>query len=309
MKPRSCLYSDRLSPTEAPRSCPAEPVCVSLPLASRERCPALYRWMKNSSLAMYSCCRSYSCCCRKTCALLQSTVRRVVAREALKPSMLHLPDLGADAVQEVAVVGNCQHRVLELGQEPFEPVQAVEVQVVGWLVQHQQIRVCQQCASKSGARSFSAACHGCLGIQCLLCQSDSLGDTLHLALVVVATEGLVLLEQLAVPVFCGPASVALALLDVQRRIGKLCLPARTDAANADSTPSRSVPGRVVFSELWYVCQPQTRSLVETVPASGSSSPTNTRSSDVLPLPLDPTSPMRDCSFTSASTPAKTSISP
>ena len=52
--------------------------------------------------------------------------------------------MGGDGVQEVTVVADHEHRVLEVGQVILQPGHGVEVQVIGGLVQQQVVGVAEQ---------------------------------------------------------------------------------------------------------------------------------------------------------------------
>ncbi|GMH66433.1 hypothetical protein TL16_g04427 [Triparma laevis f. inornata] len=52
--------------------------------------------------------------------------------------------MGADTVEEVAVVGNDDHGAVTHGQNVFQPASRVDVQVVGWLVEQQHFRIGEQ---------------------------------------------------------------------------------------------------------------------------------------------------------------------
>ncbi|MCY1405549.1 hypothetical protein D9M71_207890 [compost metagenome] len=52
--------------------------------------------------------------------------------------------MGADAVQEVAVVGNDDHGGVTRREHAFQPADGVDVQVVGRFVQQQHVRIGEQ---------------------------------------------------------------------------------------------------------------------------------------------------------------------
>ena len=147
---------------------------------------------------------------------LQIAVLGIVAREALETASLHLPKLGADAVEEVTVVRHHQHGVLEVGKEAFQPVETVEVQVVRRLVHHQQIGICEERAGESGAGALTTAGQRRRRVQRVERQPNALDDALHLALVVIAAERLVLLQQLGVPAFGASSRIPVTPLYLQR---------------------------------------------------------------------------------------------
>ena len=69
-------------------------------------------------------------------------VRRVAAVVRVDDAVVDLPDPGADGVQEPPVVADHEHRraaVLQRAQVLGQPVDGLDVQVVGRLVEHQQV--------------------------------------------------------------------------------------------------------------------------------------------------------------------------
>ncbi len=52
--------------------------------------------------------------------------------------------MGTYLVQEVAVVGHDDNRIFKVNQEIFEPVDRLDVQTVGWLVQKKNIRLTKE---------------------------------------------------------------------------------------------------------------------------------------------------------------------
>src|SRR5699024_5335215 len=61
---------------------------------------------------------------------------------------VNIRDLRADLVQEVAVMGYHDDRVLEVYQELLEPRDRIQVQVVGGLVEQEDVRVAEQSLRK-----------------------------------------------------------------------------------------------------------------------------------------------------------------
>ena len=68
----------------------------------------------------------------------------VVAHVHLDLVVVDVHDVGADGVEEVAVVADHNHRALKVQQEVLQPVHRVDVQVVGGLVQQQDVRIAEQ---------------------------------------------------------------------------------------------------------------------------------------------------------------------
>ena len=71
-------------------------------------------------------------------------IGRVVAAVGLDGLAAQLPDAGADGVQKIAVMADDQHRAAVGLEVIFQPFHGFQVQVVGRLVQDQQIRTLQQ---------------------------------------------------------------------------------------------------------------------------------------------------------------------
>ena len=80
-------------------------------------------------------------------ALLFHGVKTIVAAVKFRLAVQHLNDACHCAVQKVAVVGNCHHRAPEGADIVLQPLGGMEVQVVGRLVQQQDVRVLQDQAA------------------------------------------------------------------------------------------------------------------------------------------------------------------
>ena len=59
-----------------------------------------------------------------------------------------------NAIQEVTVVANYQYRVLKLAQVLLQPLNGIQVQVVGRLVQQQVVGVTEECLCQHHAHLF-----------------------------------------------------------------------------------------------------------------------------------------------------------
>jgi hypothetical protein len=68
----------------------------------------------------------------------------VVAHVHLYLAVVYVHDVGADVVEEVAVVAHHQHRALIVHEKVFQPHHGGEVQVVGGLVQQYDVRISEQ---------------------------------------------------------------------------------------------------------------------------------------------------------------------
>ena len=69
---------------------------------------------------------------------------RVVARIAFHAAVLQRQDRRTDLIQKITVMGNDQKRTRICLQKAFQPFYALDVQVVGWFVQKQEIRAREQ---------------------------------------------------------------------------------------------------------------------------------------------------------------------
>ncbi len=82
-------------------------------------------------------------------------VRRVTALVAVDGSVGELPRRGADGVQKPAVVGDDEHRAAARGEVAREPVDTFDVQVVGRLVEQQQLGRVEQQARQRDAPALA----------------------------------------------------------------------------------------------------------------------------------------------------------
>ena len=69
----------------------------------------------------------------------------VVTGIELNLAVIDVGDMGADLIQEITVMGYYDDGVREVNQELLQPCDSVQIQVVGRLVQKQDIRVAEQC--------------------------------------------------------------------------------------------------------------------------------------------------------------------
>ncbi len=87
-------------------------------------------------------------------------VRRIAAVVRVDARVVDLPDPGADRVEEPAVVADHEHRDragLERVQVLGEPGDGLDVEVVGRLVEHQQVVVAEQQRDQGDPAAFAAA--------------------------------------------------------------------------------------------------------------------------------------------------------
>ena len=100
--------------------------------------------MSSRSRAICSVVVSASLRCRASAGLALLEVRGVAALERRQLPVAQLPDAGHDGVQERPVVGRDEQRALASGEVRLQPLERGEVQVVGGLVEQQQVRVVDQ---------------------------------------------------------------------------------------------------------------------------------------------------------------------
>ena len=118
-------------------------------------------------------------------------------------------------VQECAVVTYKQHRVATACKELLEPLDTLNVEVVGRLVEQQYVRVLQQQFGKLYAHAPSAAELACGAFEVFASESETLQGAFNLCLIVAATHHCILFVEMSVVLY--KFVVALALV-----VGALC---------------------------------------------------------------------------------------
>ncbi len=89
--------------------------------------------------------------------LAQLGVGSVVAGIVLQRAEIQLPDPVGDGIQESAVVGHHDDRAVPRLQLFFQPLDALDVEVIGRLVEQQQVGPFQQKPGQQCACLFAAA--------------------------------------------------------------------------------------------------------------------------------------------------------
>ena len=89
-------------------------------------------------------------------AFLLHGIKTVISAVKLRLAVQNFNDTADDAIQKIAVVGNGDHRPLEGTNILFQPLGGVEVQVVGRLVQEQNVRILQNEAAQVDPGLFAA---------------------------------------------------------------------------------------------------------------------------------------------------------
>jgi hypothetical protein len=82
---------------------------------------------------------------------------RIVPREDADLAVVDVHDVGADHVEEIAVVGNDDHEVFEVGEEVGEPSNRLGVQVVGRLIEQQHVGIAEEGLRKQHLHLLRAA--------------------------------------------------------------------------------------------------------------------------------------------------------
>ena len=126
------------------------------PLASAVRWLPMCFLMKVSSLRMTSCCCSHARSSAVKRSRVSSRYFGVVARVALQHAALELEDRVDRAVEQAAVVADDQHGALRARQPGLDPLDALEVEVVGGLVEQEEVVAGDELARQRHAAAFAA---------------------------------------------------------------------------------------------------------------------------------------------------------
>ncbi len=102
------------------------------------------RRTKSCSSATFSLALALAACCCVARLRRGRHVVVVVARIDLQRAVVHVGHVGADLVQEVAVVRDDDHGRVALVQHVFQPADGVDVEVVGRLVEQQDVGIREQ---------------------------------------------------------------------------------------------------------------------------------------------------------------------
>ncbi len=68
----------------------------------------------------------------------------IITYTYMQAALIYLPDSIADGIQKIAVVSNEEHRLLQLNQVILQPFDGIHIQMVGGLVQNQEVRIIHQ---------------------------------------------------------------------------------------------------------------------------------------------------------------------
>ena len=258
--------------------------------------------MKSSVLSTCSFCRSYSALRALDARGALDDVLVVAERVADELAVLELDDLAADRADEGAVVRDQHERPRVLGEEGLEPLDRGEVEVVGRLVEQQQIGLAHEHLGQLQPAALAARQRVDRAREIALGEPDVGGEALDPRLELVAALALVALLQLAVagelvglPV--GEPRLERRQLVVQPlQIGER-LEQRVEQRAAPPTAPATGAGRR------RTCAPSTR----TSPLSASRSPASRRSAVDLPVPFGPSSASRSPGRISSEAPTRMSL--
>ena len=104
------------------------------------------------------------------------------------PSAVQFYDLRGDPVQEIPVVGDDEHRALVVRKPGFQPGDGVHVQMVGGLVQNDQVRTRQEKTAQGDAGLLAAGEGGNLFGKFFLRKAESFQHAGHFAAAAVAVH-------------------------------------------------------------------------------------------------------------------------
>ena len=235
------------------------------------------RWRAESACSSW---RSRSCFC--------SSQRAVVALEGDAPAVVELEDPPGDVVEEVAVVGDGHDRAVVVLQEALEPRHRLGVEVVGGLVEQQQVGL-RSAAGGTAPPGVARRPTGWPTCGVARRQAQRVHGDLDGALEVPGAGGLDLAPR---------ARPAPRRASRSRRRGRPTrrAPRRSGrgATAVSPTPSMTLPMTSLASSRWGSCSssPTEKPGVRRAsPVKSSSMPAMIRSSDDLPEPLAPITPI------------------
>ena len=205
------------------------------------------------------------------------------------------------ALEEGAVVGDDHRAAGALGDEPLQPRQAVEVEVVGRLVEQQDVEAREQDRGQRRARGLAAGERRGLQVEQRGIQPEVAQDRLRALLQVGAAEREPRLERVGVAVRgAGRVRRQLVRGGLHARVGG------GDAGAPREVVVQPLAGRAVGLLRQVAGGP---AVSRTPPRSGRSSPARRRSSVDFPAPLGPTTPSTSPGATVTETPARIVAAP
>ena len=212
---------------------------------------------------------------------------RVVAGERDAPAPVELQDPLRDVVEEVAVVGDGDDRARVLLEEPLQPLDGLGVEVVGRLVEQQQVGVLEQQPAQRDASLLAAGQRRDVGVVGRAAQR--VHRDLDVALQVpgvggvdlVLQRGLLGADRLVVGVGLGPLGHHRVVL----------LDQAVDLAHAVHDVALDVLGRVELRAPGSGSRRVNPGVSRASPVKPSSSPAMIRSRLDLPAPFGPMTPI------------------
>jgi hypothetical protein len=124
----------------------------------------------------------------------------IVAHVQTEAPQLQLRDPVHHAVEKVPVVGDDHHRPLVSREEVLDPLEGLEVQVVGRFVQQEQVRRLEQESAQGDPHSPTARQRGQRGVELVGREAQPAQDRLGARVQAVAAQRLVLVLEVAVAV-------------------------------------------------------------------------------------------------------------
>ena len=112
--------------------------------------------MNSFCFSICSCCCSIGSLLRQLLQLALRDERRVIARIALEPALGKPDDSCREAIQQIAVMADQNDRPAELQQVFLQPFDRRQIQVIGRLVEQQQVRLADQQLGQRQPRPLSA---------------------------------------------------------------------------------------------------------------------------------------------------------
>ena len=99
--------------------------------------------------------------------LFAFAIRRVVSRKITQDAAIQFDNTGSHAIEKASIVSDEQQIQIRVAQKFFQPVDRRDVQVIGRLVQHQQIRLAHQGTRQGYALAPTAgqAADFCIGVE------------------------------------------------------------------------------------------------------------------------------------------------
>ncbi|MEJ2704867.1 MAG: hypothetical protein P8Z79_20715 [Sedimentisphaerales bacterium] len=127
----------------------------------------------------------------------------VVARPDAGLSVLDLDDLARDSIQQIAVVANDDRGPAVVGEEFFEPLGGLQVEVIRRLVEQEQVGLEHQNLGQAETRQLASAECGCFCLVQVRLEAEGRQGHLDAGLVLVAARELEIVAQPVVLLHLG----------------------------------------------------------------------------------------------------------